>query len=141
MSAALTALVVDDAEDVRLLLAHVLTEAGFVVTEAASGPEGLARLADGPVPDVVVLDVQMPDLDGWDTLASIRGGVAPTVAVIVCSVKAGPEDRRRAWLLGCDAYVSKPFDVADLIAEVRAVQARSLEERVAERARRLASGF
>lgn len=131
-------LVVDDAGDLRLLMRHVLQAEGFHVLEASGGQGALDALAgEAAGADLVVLDVQMPDLDGWDTLAGIRGGVAPETAVIVCSVKSGPEDVRRAWLLGCDGYVVKPFEVGEFVEEIRAVLARRPEEREAIRAARL----
>jgi CheY-like chemotaxis protein len=132
------ALVVDDASDIRLLLRSVLRGRGFDVDEAANGVEALDLLASGERPDVIVLDVQMPQLDGWDTLVAIRGDPSTSeVPVILCTVRSQPADAERAWLLGCDGFVAKPFAVDDLVRRVEDACARSLEERVADRQRNL----
>ena len=116
------ALVVDDEEDVRELVAVVLRHAGLDVTVAPSGVAALEEIQAGFVPDVVVLDVQMPDLDGWDTLAAIRAGPrTKDVPVVLCSVRAQPADIARGRSLGCDAYVTKPFAIEDLADRVRTV--------------------
>jgi CheY-like chemotaxis protein len=115
----MTILVVDDAADIRLLVRRILGAAGYAVREAAGGAEGLRALADGPLPDLVLLDVQMPDQDGWSVLSAIRADPATAgLRVILCTVKARPDDVARAWRLGCDGLVTKPFAVADLVAEV-----------------------
>ncbi|HET6793667.1 MAG TPA: response regulator [Acidimicrobiales bacterium] len=133
-------LLVDDAHDVRLLQRVVLEEAGFEVSEAPSGADALAHLSGCRMPDVVVLDVQMPDLDGWATLEAIRADerTAP-VPVILCTVKAGDRDGARAWGSGCDGYLVKPFSIARLVEEVRDVLGRSAEEREALRRVRTAA--
>ena len=129
-------LVVDDAADLRLLIRGVLSQSGMEVTEAASGAEALRCLADDG-PDVVILDVQMPDMDGWETLRAIRR-IDSGVAVILCTVKASPADAVRGWNLGCDAYVRKPFDIHELTATTttlaRLHKAARLERRQRERA-------
>jgi CheY-like chemotaxis protein len=131
--------VVDDAADIRLLLRAVLARAGFFVTEAASGTEALAVLMDAQ-PDVVLLDVQMPEADGWAVLASLREQpVTASLPVVLCSVKAHPNDRARAWHLGCDGYLTKPFEIRDVVDTVRAVVGRSVEERAAVRRQELAA--
>jgi len=131
--------VVDDAADIRLLLRTVLTRAGCAVTEAASGAEALGVLTQSQ-PDVVLLDVQMPEADGWDVLASLRGRPATAaLPVVLCSVKAHPDDRARAWQLGCDGYLTKPFEIRDVVETVRAVVGRSVEERAAVRRQELAA--
>lgn len=129
-------MVVDDAPDLRVLLRHLLQRAGFDVIEAGSGPEALAQLTLGDVPDVAIIDVQMPDMDGWDTLARLRQDrLTAEMPVILCSVKSSPADMLRAWELGCDGYVEKPFDIDAVVAEVRDVLSRSAIERMAVRAR------
>jgi CheY-like chemotaxis protein len=128
------ALIVDDSEDIRLLVGHVLQRGGFEVSEAASGREALQHLTAAGLPDVIVLDVQMPMMDGWATLAAIR--LTPDMAdlpVVLCTVRSGPADRARAWSLGCDGYVVKPFAVEQLLSEIVAAAARRGPERRAER--------
>jgi CheY-like chemotaxis protein len=110
-------LVVDDADDLRLLVTSVLTAAGHRVVGVASGVEALAHLRCRPgAVDVVVLDIQMPDVDGWEVLETLRSDVAAfgRPAVLMCSVRNSPVDRGRAAALGADAYLSKPFAVTDL---------------------------
>ena len=116
------ALVVDDEEDVRELVAVVLRHAGMRVSDAPSGVAALRMLDEGLTPDVIVLDVQMPELDGWDTLAAIRSDPKTMrVPVVLCSVRAQPADIERGRSLGSDAYVTKPFAIDDLADKVRSV--------------------
>ena len=137
-----TVLLVDDAPDIRLLVRAVLARNGHDVLEADSGAAALALLTEGKVPDAVILDIQMPGLDGWETLTRVREHPqALDVPVLMCSVKAAPQDRSRAWLLGCDGYLTKPFNIADLAHEVEAVMAMSPAERLAVRRVRLAAAL
>ena len=123
-------LVVDDDEDIRMLVAELLRVSGHEVVGAPSGVEALALLEAGARPDLVLLDVQMPELDGWDTLRGIRGmaGIGE-VPVVLCTVKSGPVDTALGQALGCDGYVVKPFAIVDLVEEVEAVLSRTPEER------------
>ena len=122
-------LVVDDAADIRLLVQAVLTRAGCQVREAASAAEAFAAIDDSP-PDVVLLDVQMPDADGWSVLATIRSDPQTArLRVVLCTVKGHPDDRARGWRLGCDGYLTKPFTIPDLVDEVLAVARRTDDER------------
>ena len=133
------ALVVDDAADIRLLADLVLSMAGFHVSAAASGREALRFLAERDLPDIVLLDVQMPDVDGWETLSRLRA--APRTAdlpVVLCTVKGLPEDTLKGWSLGCDGYLAKPFDIGGLVEELHAVVGRPPEERQAVRRARIA---
>jgi CheY-like chemotaxis protein len=136
------ALVVDDDDDVRTLVRVVLEQRGFEIVEAGTGSEALVILHTRELPDVVVLDVQMPDLDGWETLGAIRGQErTSTVAVILCTVRAQQSDMERAWALGCDGFLPKPFSVGQLVTEVMAVCDRTAAQRAAlrsDRRRRLA---
>jgi CheY-like chemotaxis protein len=116
------ALVVDDADDVRLLVREVCRRVGVEVDEAPSGSAALAHLATGPLPDVVVLDVQMPELDGWATLAAIRKDPRTReVPVILCSVRSRPADLERARALGASQVVPKPFAIEELAQVVQQV--------------------
>lgn len=129
-----TVLVVDDAADIRLLQRAVLGRSGFAVVEASGGPDALAALAAEPLPDAVVLDVQMPVMDGWETLAAIRADPRLVdVPVIMCTVKAQPADTKRAWQAGCDGYLSKPFPITRLVEEVETAVARTVQQREAVR--------
>jgi CheY-like chemotaxis protein len=113
--------------------------AGFTVTAAASGSEALRLLAGGELPDIVLLDVQMPDVDGWETLSRLRGDPRTAdLPVVLCTVKGLPEDTLRGWSLGCDGYLGKPFDISGLVDELRGVLGRGHEEREDLRRRRIA---
>jgi two-component system OmpR family response regulator len=132
------ALVVDDAPDIRLLADLVLSMAGFTVSAASSGSEALRKLA-GDLPDIVLLDVQMPDVDGWETLARVRADSRTAdLPVVLCTVKGLPEDTLKGWSLGCDGYLSKPFDINGLVDELHAVLHRSREQCLALRRTRVA---
>ena len=134
------ALVVDDAPDIRMLAELVLSMAGFAVSCAESGRAALRLLEAGPVPDLVLLDVQMPELDGWETLGRLRADPRTAdVPVVLCTVKGLPEDALRGWALGCDGYLGKPFDIAGLVDELTAVLARDHDERLAVRQARVAA--
>jgi len=137
-----TILLVDDAPDIRLLLRAILQRTGHEVLEAESGAAALALLSTGTTPDAVILDIQMPGLDGWETLTQLREHAwAEDVPVLMCSVKASPQDMSRAWLLGCDGYLTKPFNITDLAREVEAIIAMTPSERSAIRRARLAAAL
>jgi DNA-binding response OmpR family regulator len=132
-------LVVDDQPDIRELLKAILALRDYEVDTAPGGVEALGRLSDTEHPDLVVLDVQMPDMDGWDTLSEIRlryGEYGPRV--VICTVKGHPRDLLHGWTLGCDGYVWKPFDLKLLVDEVGSVLSRDPGERA--RIRRQAIG-
>ena len=130
-------LVVDDDDDIRTLVAELLRLSGYEVVAASSGVQALDLLAAGTHPDLVLLDVQMPELDGWDTLRRIRAGHdTADLPVVLCTVKSGPVDNALGWSLGCDGYVVKPFAIGALVEEVEGVLGRSGEERRRRRADR-----
>lgn len=118
-------LVVDDADDLRLLISEVLIADGHSATSVASGEEALAFLrTQGPgAVDVVVLDVQMPHADGWEVLQVLRAqpSVFGRPLVLLCSVKNSAADREMARLLGADDYLSKPFAIAELTDKMAAL--------------------
>ncbi len=111
-------LVVDDEEDIREVAQLGLeTFAGWEVRTAASGPQALREAAADP-PDVVLLDVMMPELDGPSTLAALRAQPATRdVPVVFLTAKVQPGERRRLEELAA-GVVAKPFDPANLAAEV-----------------------
>jgi DNA-binding response OmpR family regulator len=119
------ALVVDDERDVRELIGRVLVLAGIEVAYAEDGSAALQYLRRSGPPDVVVLDVQMPRMDGWATLEAIRGeSLTKDIPVILCTVKGSRLDVERGWSLGCDAYLTKPFDIDVLVGTVQGVAGR-----------------
>lgn len=127
-------LVIEDEEDVRSLVRRVLERAGFGVDEAADGRVGMRRLFEGR-PDLVVLDVGLPELDGWAVLERIRD--VSDVPVVMLTARAGEMDRVRGLRAGADDYVTKPFLQQELLARVEAVlrraqPARALDERYSD---------
>lgn len=130
-------LVVDDADDLRQLCCLILERAGHEVEHVPDGAAALARLrGPGPQPDLVLLDVQMPGINGWEVLERIRADahLAP-VRVVLCTVKAHDADIAKGWRLGCDAYIAKPFRIEALLDIVHAVLDRPDDERAAVRSR------
>jgi CheY-like chemotaxis protein len=132
-------LVVDDDADIRWLTRTILS-GRFEIVEAASGTAALRVLGETEELDAVVLDIQMPELDGWDTLAAIRKDPRwSALPVVLCSVKSEAPDARRAWELGCDAVIGKPFAIDELEMTVLDVLERSEDERSRQRERALAA--
>ena len=115
----LRALVVDDSAPVRDLVVVNLELEGFEVRSAPDGEAG-AALAASWRPDVITLDVVMPRLDGFGTLARLRAdeGTA-SIPVVLVTGRALAADRARGEALGADAYLTKPFEPAELVAVVR----------------------
>ena len=112
-------LVVDDVADIRALISINLELEGFVVTTAGNGSECLAIVADVQ-PDLITLDVAMPVLDGFSTAARLREftGTA-NIPLVMVTARAQGYDIARAAEIGVDAYITKPFDPADLVRTVR----------------------
>lgn len=119
-----TVLVVDDEPDVRLIARLVLQADGYDVREVSSGAEALAELdASGP-PDVLLLDVRMPGIDGWEVLRRLRADPAgPRVPVVVFTADLGVRSEAPAQLADTDVLITKPFQADDLLAAVRAAVA------------------
>lgn len=115
-------LVVDDDPDIRGLVRELLDRRGFDVTEAGDGQEALRVLFDQR-PDLVVLDVSMPGLDGWKTLERIRE--LSDVPVVMLTAKATELEKTRGLRAGADDYVTKPFGRQELLARVEALLRRT----------------
>jgi DNA-binding response OmpR family regulator len=122
MSEAVRILVVDDDADIRLLLRELLERASFDVEEADSGQAALRSLNASP-PALVLLDVSMPDLDGYQTLERIRD--LSEVPVIMLTARARELEKVRGLTAGADDYVAKPFGRQELLARVQAQLRRS----------------
>lgn len=111
-------LVADDDEDILLLVTTRLRRDGFEVIAARNGEEALA-LAHERRPDIAVLDVGMPKLDGLEVLGRIRADeTLKTMRVVLLTAKAQESDMRRGYAAGADAYVRKPFSPSELSARV-----------------------
>lgn len=117
-----TALIIDDEIQIRRLLRAALEAAGYRVAEADQGQLGISETALRR-PDVVVLDLGLPDLDGLEVLRRIREW--SRVPVLIVSVRDEPEEKVAALDAGADDYVTKPFDTTELLARLRAVQRRA----------------
>jgi two-component system, OmpR family, response regulator len=116
-------LVVDDEATILELLAGSLRLAGFEVVTAASGAEAV-RVAASSRPDLVLLDVMMPDGDGFETLRRIRDG-GSEIPVIFLTARDEVPDRVKGFGIGGDDYVTKPFSLDELLGRIRAVLKRS----------------
>jgi two-component system cell cycle response regulator DivK len=112
-------LVVEDTADNRQIIRDVLGAAGFELLEATDGAEGLAA-ATANVPDLILMDIQLPVMDGYETTRRIKADPGlkhiPIVAVTSYAL-SGDEEKTRA--AGCDAYLAKPFSPRQLLAMVR----------------------
>src|SRR3989442_8662627 len=115
-------LVIDDDTDIRALVSELLERAGLAVEQAPDGRSGL-RLLHQKAPDLVVLDVSMPDLDGWQTLERIRD--LTDVPVLMLTARGTELERVRGLQAGADDYVVKPFGRQELVARVQALLRRS----------------
>ena len=115
-------LVIDDDPDIRGLVAKLLERAGLSVEQAEDGRAGLRALHKTP-PDLVVLDVSMPDLDGWQTLERIRD--LSDVPVLMLTARGDELERVRGLQAGADDYVVKPFGRQELVARVQALLRRA----------------
>ena len=137
MKAAARILVVDDEPDIRTLLRSLLERAGYTVEAAADGRAAL-RSFFASTPDLVILDVRMPELDGWATLERMRD--LSDVPVIMLTARDGELERVRGLTAGADDYVAKPFGRQELLARVQALLRRTAG-RAAEVEERYADGF
>ena len=119
-------LVVEDDPSIRLGLEDTLTAKGYEVDAVARGGEGAERALSGRY-DLVVLDVMLPDLDGFEVCRRIRAGHGPArrVPVIMLSARGAELDRVRGLELGADDYVTKPFSLMELLARVASVLRRA----------------
>jgi len=118
----LTVLVVDDEARIIDFMRMNLELEGFRVLEAANGYEALERLKED-LPDLIILDVMMPEMDGFQTLKHIRA--VSTIPVIMLTVRQEEGDRIRGLDLGADDYITKPFSPRELLSRVKALLRRS----------------
>jgi two-component system cell cycle response regulator DivK len=112
-------LVVEDQEDLRAILRDLLTASGYTVIEAVDGVEGVAK-ARSVRPDLVLMDIQLPVLDGYDATRQIKAlpGLAATPIIAVSSF-AMKADEEKARASGCDNYVTKPYSPVQLFGIIR----------------------
>lgn len=115
-------LVADDEAEIRNLLAKYLEREGWIVDTASSGRQALS-LASAKEYDLVILDLMMPDIDGFEVCRQIRN--ASQIPVLIVSAKDDESDKVSGLMLGADDYITKPFSMNELIARVRAHLRRS----------------
>jgi two-component system cell cycle response regulator DivK len=112
-------LVVEDTEDNRQIIRDLLTSAGYEMIEAVNGEQGVAMAAEHR-PDLILMDIQLPVLDGYEATRRIKANPAlrhiPVIAVTSYALSGDEEKTREA---GCDAYVAKPFSPRLLLAKLR----------------------
>ena len=112
-------LVIDDVEDNRRILRDLLTASGYALIEAVTGEEGVAA-AEREKPDLILMDIQLPGLDGYEATRRIKAD--PTlrrIPLIAVTSYALSGDDVKAYEAGCDDYVTKPFSPRALLAKVR----------------------
>jgi len=114
-----TILVIEDHEDNRRIMRDLLMSAGYEVIEAVTGEEGVTA-AETHRPDLILMDVQLPGLDGYEATRRIKANPSlQKVPVIIVTSYALSGDDVKAFEAGCDAYVSKPFSPRELLAKIR----------------------
>ena len=118
MPAPQTVLIVEDDEAIADSVAYALGRAGFRTLRAGDGGQGL-RLFRQQRPDLVILDLMLPQVDGWRVAEELRRE-DPRVPVIVCSARTSEFDRVHGLEMGADDYVTKPFSMKELLARVNA---------------------
>src|SRR5579863_6791900 len=117
-----TLLLIDDDRELCVMLSEYLGPEGFLTAMANSGPEGLEQLTRGAI-DLVVLDVMLPELSGFEVLRRIRA--TSRVPVIILTARGEEVDRVVGLELGADDYLAKPFSPRELVARIRAVLRRT----------------
>jgi two-component system, OmpR family, KDP operon response regulator KdpE len=120
-----TILVVDDESQIRRVLRTTLTAEGYTIAEASDGTEALEKVRTIK-PDLILLDMNMPGLDGLQTCREIRSD--SEVPIIMLTVRSAEKDKVRALDAGADDYVVKPFGIQELLARVRALLRRASED-------------
>lgn len=121
----ITILVIDDDEKITSMLRRSLTFEGYSVKTASNGKEGLHQL-NQYTPDLIILDVMMPELDGWEVCRRIRDAEM-SVPILMLTAKDEVSERVKGLDLGADDYVVKPFALEELLARTRALLRRKPE--------------
>jgi two-component system cell cycle response regulator DivK len=112
-------LIIEDQEDNRRIMRDLLTSAGHKVIEAVNGEAGVMS-AETHCPDLILMDIQLPDIDGYEATRRIKANPAlSSIPVIAVTSYALSGDEAKAYEAGCDAHVSKPFSPRKLLAKIR----------------------
>lgn len=119
-----TVLIVEDNEDNRIVYSTILRHHGFRVSEALDGEEGIAK-ARRDLPDIILMDISIPLIDGWEVTQTLKRDASTThIPVIALTAHAMPGDRERAMEVGCDGYLAKPCEPRAVLAEVNRLLSR-----------------
>ena len=129
----LKVLVADDEPALRKLLKTNMELEGYETLEASNGAEVL-ECVERDNPDIILLDIMMPVMDGWEVMTALAANPEYSQKVILVSAKASDDAQLQGWELGADEYITKPFDLDSLLQRVRDVAARSEAESEARRA-------
>lgn len=122
-------LIIEDSEPSRRLARDLLRVNGYRTIEAESAEDGIA-LASAESPDVVVMDIHLPGMNGLEALARLRAAPATrAIPVVACTASVMPQDRRAIMAAGFDGFVSKPIDLEDFVLAIQAALAGSQPER------------
>jgi len=112
-------LVIEDQEDNRRIMRDLLTSVNYDIIEAVTGQEGV-RSAETHRPDLILMDIQLPDFDGYEATRRIKANPAlSSIPIIVVTSYALSGDDTKAFAAGCDAYVSKPFSPRVLLKKIQ----------------------
>lgn len=113
-----TVLIVEDNEDNRIVYSTILRHHGFRVSEALDGEEGIEK-ARLELPDIILMDISIPVIDGWQVTQTLKRETATQgIPIIALTAHAMPGDRLRALEAGCDGYLAKPCEPRAVLAEV-----------------------
>ncbi|HEX2057748.1 MAG TPA: response regulator [Actinomycetota bacterium] len=129
----LKVLVADDEPALRKLLKTNMELEGYETLEASNGAEVL-ECVERDNPDIILLDIMMPVMDGWEVMTALAANPEYEQKVILVSAKASDDAQLQGWELGADEYITKPFDLDSLLERVREVAARSEVESEKRRA-------
>ncbi len=126
-------LVVDDSPEMRHLLTSILVEEGHKVVVAPDGQKALDMVVADP-PDIMVLDIMMPAMDGYMVLKELRAtGIRDTTKILILTAKTSEHDWVRGYKLGADQYLTKPFDIQELTVAVETLLLSTREQLKARR--------
>jgi CheY-like chemotaxis protein len=113
-----TVLLVEDNEDNRIIYATALRYAGYDVLEAITGTHGVQQAREY-LPDLILMDISVPELDGWEATAILKADPSTRhIPIVAVTAHALPEDAKRSYAVGCDGYLAKPIPPAVLLGEV-----------------------
>ena len=112
-------LIVEDQEDNRTILRDVLSTVGYELIEALNGKDGV-RLAQSERPDLILMDIQLPEMDGYEATQQIKSiAELKTIPIIAVTSYALSGDEAKARAAGCDGYIAKPYSPRELLAKIR----------------------